>query len=161
MLLLLVAMRAAAALAGAPAYHVVELGAGSPIDVNSNGAVVGIDGTSAGPQPWIIVNGKRTYLPLPTAPVKQTYAMVTRVSEGGVVVGHISAKPVMWRPDASGVYRVDWIPLPEGITGALPTGVRDTTAGPQVLLNVGYPTFLTSPTAVYFSSTEPYLYEAG
>lgn len=159
-LLLLVGMRAVAALAGAPAYHVVELGAGSPIDVNSAGTVVGIDGTSAGPQPWIIVNGKRTYLPLPTDPVKQTYAMVTRVSESGVVVGHVSAKPLMWKPDASGVYKAEWIPLPQGVSGGLPTGVRDTPAGPQVLLNVGYPSFLTSPTVVYFSSTEPYLYDA-
>ncbi len=159
-LLLFAGMRAAAALAAAPAYHVVELGAGSPIDVNSSGTVVGIDGTAAGPQPWIIVNGKRTYLPLPTTPVKQTYAMVTRVSEGGVVVGHVSAKPLMWRPDAGGAYTVEWIPLPEGFTGALPTGVRDADAGPQVLLNVGNPSFLTSPTAVYFSSSKPYLFDA-
>lgn len=156
-LLLFAGMRAAAALAGAPAYHVVELGAGSPIDVNSSGTVVGIDGTAAGPQPWIIVNGKRIYLPLPA---EQTYAMVTRVSERGVVVGHVSAKPVMWQLDDSGVYKAAWIPLPGGVAGGLPTAVRDTDiAGPQVLLNVGYPTFLTSKTAVYFSSSEPYRYD--
>jgi len=154
-LLLLAGMRTAAALAGAPGFHVVELGNGSPIDVNSSGTVVGIDSTSAGPRPWIIEGGSRTYLPLPTG---QTYAMVTRLSEGGVVVGHVSAKPVMWTRDAGG-YKAQWIPIPDTATGGLPTAVIGTHSEPRVLLNFGNPTFLTSPTAVYFSSSAPYLFD--
>jgi len=153
--LLLVGMRVATSQAGAPGFHVVELGAGSPIDVNFTGTVVGIDGTSAGPRPWIIEGGTRTYLPLPGG---QTYAMVTRISDGGVVVGHVSGKPVMWIRDNGG-YTAKWIPLPDGATGGLPTAVVGTHSEFRVLLNFGTPSFLTSPTAVYFSSSTPYLYD--
>jgi hypothetical protein len=157
-LLLLALLRSAAALAAAPAYHVVELGAGAPIDVNSAGTVIGVDGTSAAPQPWVVVGGARSSLPLPAG---ETYAMVTRVSEGGVVVGHVSGRPLLWRP-GSGGYAPQWLPLAAGATVGVATGVLDTASGPRVLLNYGTPGLLSSPTKVYVSMPRPHLYtEAG
>lgn len=157
-LLLVALLRSAIALAATPAYHVVELGAGAPIDVNSAGTVVGIEGTSSAPQPWIVVGGTRSLLPLPAG---ETYAMVTRVSAGGVAIGHVSGRPLLWRPSTSG-YTVQWLPLAAGATVAVPTGVLDTPTGPRVLLNYGHPGLFSSPTQVYISVPRPHLYtEAG
>lgn len=143
-----------AALAQAvPAYQVVELGAGAPIDVNAAGTVVGIEGTAQAPQPWIVAGGTRSLLPLPEG---ETYAMVSRVSEGGVVVGHASGRPLMWRPGAGG-YTVQWLPLAAGATAGVPAGVMDTTDGPRVLLNYGTPGLFSSPTRIHLSAPRPHL----
>lgn len=94
-LILMALLRASAALAAAPGYEVVELGSGSPVDVNSSGTVIGLDGTAT---------------------------------------------------------------LLAGTTGGLPIAVIDTLDGPEVLLNYGVPTFLSSPAAVYFSDSRSFLY---
>lgn len=158
-LLLLALLHPAVALAAAPAYRVVELGAGTPIDVNSAGTVVGIEGTSAAPLPWIVAGGVRSSLPLPAG---EAYAMVTRVGEGGAAVGHVSGRPLLWRPTGAGGYSVQWLPLAAGATAGVPTGVLDTAAGTRVLLNYGTPGLFSSPTKIYLAVPRPHLVtEAG
>ena len=152
--LLLVGMWLAGAALAAPGFRVVELGAGSPVDVNASGTVVGIEGTSSSPQPWVVAGGVRSLLPLPLG---TTYAMVNRLSAAGAAAGHVLAKPVLWLPGAGG-YTVQPIPLPAGMAGGVPAAVRDTGSGPAVLLNCGYPGFLSQPTNIWFSATTAYLY---
>lgn len=140
--------------AAAPGYRVVELGAGSPVDVNASGTVVGIEGTTMAPRPWIFVAGARGALPLPTG---AAYAMVTRVSAGGVAAGHVLGKPFLWLP-GTGRYTTQAIPLPAPFTACVPSAVNDGPAGPRVLMNCGYPSFLANPVNLYFSASTPYLY---
>lgn len=158
LLLLFALLQSALAMAAAPAYRVVALGAGTPIDVNRAGTVVGIEGSSSAPQPWIVAGGVRSPLPLPAG---ATYAMVTRLSESGVAVGHVSGRPLIWRRGQAG-YSVDWLPMADGATVASPTAVIDTASGPRVLLNYGTPGLFSSPTRVQISVPRPFLVsEAG
>lgn len=149
-------LQGTAALAAAPGFRVVELGAGSPVDVNSSGTVVGITGTTMSPQPWIVAAGVRSALPLPAG---ATYAMVTRVSAAGVAVGHVAGKPLVWLPGPGG-YTTQPIPLPAPFTGCAPSAVNDGPTGPRVLMNCGYLGFLANPVNLYFSASTPFLYSA-
>jgi len=156
--LLAAVLNTSPAFAAAPAYRVVELGAGTPIDVNSSGAVVGIEGSSTAPRPWIVVGGVRSLLPLPAG---ETYAMVNRVSEGGVAVGHISGSPLLWKPGPAG-YTVQRIPIPAGATVGSPGGLIDTPLGARAVVNYGQPGLFSTPTNITLSVPRPYLHtEAG
>ena len=141
----------AAVFTAAPAFHVVELGNGAPVDVNSSGTVIGVDSTSLTARPWLVDSSVRTYLPLPPG---ATSALVSRVSNTGVVVGHVNGQPLLWTKE-SGTYRVSVLPLPTGATGGLPVAVN---ASGDVLINYGTPTIYNG--YPYFSSVRPFLYTA-
>jgi hypothetical protein len=138
----------AAVFTAAPAFHVVELGNGSPVDVNSSGTVIGVDGSSLTARPWAVDSGVRTYLPLPPG---ATSALVSRVSNTDVVVGHVNGQPLLWTKE-SGTYTVRVLPLPTGATGGLPVAVN---ASGDVLINYGTPTIYNG--YPYFSSARPFL----
>lgn len=139
----------ATAAAAAPAFHLRDLGQGTPVDVNSSGTVIGMDTHCKGAMPWVQQNGTRSYLPLPPG---TTCGVVRRISNSGLVVGRADLRPVLWKPGPAG-YEAVLLPMPAGATAGEPAAVNSTGA---VLLNYGNPANYNGN--LFFTGSHPFLY---
>lgn len=136
------------AAAAAPSFIVLDMGAGVPVDVNADGAIVGQDSFTPA-QPWVLTEDGKVYLPLPGG---VTTAKVNRINDQGVVVGEAAGLPLVWWPTPAG-YELDQLPLPDGATSG--TAV-DANMGGDVLVSYGTPGTLAN--GYQYVEHTPYLY---
>lgn len=137
---------------GAPGFTAVDIGDGVPIDVNSAGVVLGLDGYT-GNQPWVMFGSARVYLPLPAG---ATAASAYRIGESGAVVGQVGSQAAVWWPRLGGGFAVELLPFPPGATVGM--GV-DVNASQTVLVSYGTPSKLVTGLTVW--SYKPWLYRSG